>query len=309
MFRRCFLTAAAAVAIALVAPSISKAQFTVTVAGAANPSSVGSPSQILGSQFSGTINAAGTFTLAPFPLTANVINLGSISGSGANPFQTVTLPGLQPNPGSLNTAVGLADLVNTIPYVAGTTAGVYTSGTFSQSLSPSTGTVLTSTSNIIFNDTNAVETVTITVLGTFSGPGSGGTYQVNDSLSENGFLNYTAPGGTPSDAGGVDVFTMTGSSPSAGVFSPSFTVDGNSNGNGNTNNNSFSFSSGIPYTLQEQVTLTIAAGDYVQFNAKMTDFIVSAPAPSGLIMGLAGLPFLGFGYLRRRMERLTPKVA
>jgi hypothetical protein len=297
MFRRCFLTAAAAVAIALVAPSTSKADFTVTLQGLTG-----------GQQISGNIlsvtNSSTLGLLPPFGNPGGTVgNLAGITGTGSGANLAIGFPSL-----SFTTPVGNAvGLAGTTPFSGSSDpAGVYVGASFSQSQSVSTASVI-STSNIyVVNNTSGTETITLTVLGNFTLPGSAGsTLSVLDKLTDLGFQSFTGTAPTSSDS--ISFFGTADSPPDGPVSSGTLSFTG-ADIVGSTFNN-FSFADNGAYSLQQTVTITLAAGDAVSFQARMDDSVVTAPAPNGFIMGLAGIPFLGLGLLRRRMGRAVPTVA
>jgi hypothetical protein len=295
MFRRCFLTAAAAVAIALVAPSTSKADFTVTLQGLTGGQ------QITGGLLS--VTNSSTVGLLPPIGVGTVGNLAGITGSGSGANLSIAFPGLfQTSP--VGAAVGLAG--TTAFSGSSDPAGVYVGATFSQSQSVSTASVI-STSNIyVLNNTNSTETITLTVLGNFTLPGTAGsTLSVLDKLTDLGFQSFTGSAPTSSDS--ISFFGTGDSPPDGPVTSGTLSFTG-ADIVGSTFNN-FSFADNGSYSLQQTVTITLAAGDAVSFQARMDDSVVTAPAPNGFIMGLAGIPFLGLGLLRRRMGRAVPTVA
>lgn len=57
-----------------------------------------------------------------------------------------------------------------------------------------------------------------------------------------------------------------------------------------------------PYTVSNVMSITLANGGSAQFTGTTT---VTAPAPAGLVLALAGLPVLGLGYLRRRRAQVA----
>jgi len=56
-----------------------------------------------------------------------------------------------------------------------------------------------------------------------------------------------------------------------------------------------------PYSLADQLVVTLGANSLVTGDFQST--VTGAPAPAGLFLALAGLPVLGFGYLRRRLKK------
>jgi hypothetical protein len=57
---------------------------------------------------------------------------------------------------------------------------------------------------------------------------------------------------------------------------------------------------GSPYTLQNTLTITGAAGDTLQGQA--TTDVSPVPVPAGMVLGLSGMPVLCLGYLLRRRQ-------
>jgi hypothetical protein len=297
------LTAAAAVTIALVAPSTSKADFSVNIQGQNN--------QVASEQL--LVTNSSLFGLEPVIGIGTVGNLAGISGGGLGVGNlSITLPpisGVYPNlqqnqDPTKPTPVGLA---GTTAYSGDTVdaAGVYVGASFSQSESPTNANINSVTNEFVFNNTSASETITITVDGDFDAPGGiGSTLLVNSLVTYDASNSFTGGNG---DAGDTVTYQAQSNSPNFAQSSTLSFSGGTTNGSGS---NSFAFtnSTGI-YALQQTFTVTLAAGDYVFFQAKMSDSILYTPAPSGWVMGLAGVPFLGLGFLRRRLGQAVPTVA
>jgi len=301
MFRRCFLTAAAAVTIALVAPSTSKADFTVNVSGAIPPGG----QQVTGESLIATRTSTG-ITLPPIGI-GTVGALSGITGTGTGNTLSLSFPALF-SQSPVGSSVGLAG--TTAFPTSPDAAGVYVGATFAQSQGTAAASVTSTSTIYVLNNTNATETITITVNGAFTAPGTAGSLlNVVDKLTDLGFVNYGgAPaGGSDAATDNISFFGTAISAPSLPVSSGTLSFSGTAPVGSSFNN--FLFTDNGTYSLQQTVTITLAAGNSVSFQARMDDSLVFAPAPSGLVMGLAGVPFLGLGFLRRRMGRVTPTVA
>jgi len=327
MFRRCFLTAAAAVTIALVAPSTSRAQFTVLATGTSVP--------IAGSSISVNDSTSGVTNPGGVPTVVQTVgSSGSIAVNGGNPgvfnqsgnpgflgvaFNQVAIGGGNINATGSNviglglnpiTGAGVTTYVNA-PTTA--PAGVYVGAGMTQSQFPTSAGVTTSTNVVVWNDTSVTETISLVVTGTFTEPtGAGALLSVLNTVTDNAF--YSGTSATPgSGNGAIDNlnFVGIGNGGLGGTSGSSTPINIGGPNPQALGPFSFTFVNGTTgsYTLSEHITLTLAAGDSVEFQASMGDQLVFAPAPSGLVMGLAGVPFLGLGLLRRRLGRAVPTVA
>jgi hypothetical protein len=307
MLRRLLLTAALAVTTALVAPSTSHAQFQVTAAG-------------LGGQLTGdSVNAL----VNPGQSVPIVSNLGGgINAIGAPGFitgsensqgtaATISTPSVNAPPGSTSpNAFGLAANGGTLAgnNLGLTTAGVYIGGTFGSTQTPNSANLSTNTTAVVYNDTNAVQTLQITLTGHFTGPGSSPeTLLVHEGVTVNYFAdsfgdenNYSSSTDSIQSQGSAAGPSTTGLF-SAGTFGVS---TGTQNGNTQFVLN---WTSGTSYTITQTFTITLGAGESVDFTGTMSAGVLYTPAPGGLILAVAGVPFLGL--LRRRMGLVTPSVA
>lgn len=153
--------------------------------------------------------------------------------------------------------------------------------------------VLDSTTTLI-NNSNVAKTITITITNDdFVNPQpTSGKFLLYNTLTINSLSGASttnvssAAGASPPPTGNLAAFTNIGN----GFTGTKVTIsewDRN----------------GSPYTLTNEVTITLAAHASLAFQSNTT---VAAPGPGGLVLAAGALPFFG---LLRRMRRTTTLVA
>jgi len=149
----------------------------------------------------------------------------------------------------------------------------------------------------ITNSTSAAITLSLDiVISGFSSPTAPPTADVTSYLSG----TYTTTEGSSADALGVTSSVYDGKGDSTGVLTPSVpSLPANG-----------AFSTGdaygqlttldAPFSIEQTITLTLAAGAQLQFTDTTT--VVTTPVPSGVVLVLSGIPALGLVYWFRRRQ-------
>jgi hypothetical protein len=299
MYRRCFLTAVVAVAAALVAPSTSKAQFTVNIQGTSGG--------VAGNSLN-LLNAGGVLVPPGLPLTVNATAGGTTAslvngtyGISTPTFSTIT--GIPANAAYLFANAG----VTSNPLTSGLAAGEYIGGSFGAGLIGANDlNVNTSSENYIYNNTNTATTITVSVTTPlFTTPGSAGSL-IGVSVELDVLIFRNAAGTSVNSVPGSSI-TEIGSSSTGATTAPGITLTSVGNSVAGSTGTFFSFTDPGAYSLTQSFTITLAAGASIEFQANMDAGAITAPAPTSLVTAAIGAPFVLL--LRRRLVRPVPTLA
>lgn len=302
----------AAVAVVVVAPAVSQAQYTVTLTdGPTNGTTTGSVTLTLTPTGGNNTYDTVTFTsYTGFTSNATALNslLNTVVQAGGNSQGGLTTIYLT-SANSASQAISIASGGPNGVYVSGSSTNInglvfdgftYSSQLAINSTTSPTSAQLEENNNVVSNGTVTSQGTTLTSQST--------------SLAIAVSTTYSTPVGLSSLSGSMTVLNNNPGASFVGTvtYNPATTdtvvTTGTQTGNPISAITNTAYVNAVTgYTLQDSISVTnFTSNSYIgQFS--LTGDVLATPAPSGLLLGATMVPF--FGVLRRRIRGLAVKAA